>query len=107
MRGIRVFCSDMTFVATVNPIAYEGGEPVFIDTKYETWNMSPEALERVFHIYPEAKLVVMAHLYGTPEKLDEISSVCSRYGAFLIEDVAESFGTSYKGMQTECFGKRR
>lgn len=104
LKGVRVFCSDMTFAASVNPIVYEGGEPVFIDTEYETWNMSPEALEMAFHIYPEVKLVVMAHLYGTPGKMEEIKSICHSHGAFLIEDAAESFGASYKGIQTGRFG---
>ncbi len=104
LKGVRVFCSDMTFAATVNPVVYEGGEPVFIDSEYETWNMSPEALERAFRIYPNVKIVVLAHLYGTPAKIDEIRSICNANGAFLIEDAAESFGASYKGSQTGCFG---
>lgn len=104
LKGARVFCSDMTFAATVNPVVYEGGEPVFIDTEYETWNMSPEALEQAFRIYPDVKLVVMAHLYGTPGKMEEIRSICRSHGAFLIEDAAESFGAVYKGMQTGGFG---
>ncbi len=104
LKGIRVFCSDMTFAATVNPIVYEGGEPVFIDTEYETWNMSPEALEQAFRLYPDVKIVVLAHLYGTPGKVDEIREICSAHGAFLIEDAAESFGATYKGQQTGSFG---
>ncbi len=104
LKGVRVFCSDMTFAATVNPVVYEGGEPVFIDVEYETWNMSPEALEKAFDIYPDVKLVVIAHLYGTPGKIDEIRSICNRHKAFLIEDAAESFGATYKGIQTGCFG---
>ncbi len=104
LKGVRVFCSDMSFAATVNPIVYEGGEPVFIDTEKETWNMSPEALEQAFRIYPDVKIVVLAHLYGTPAKIDEIQSICRSHGAFLIEDAAESFGASYKGIQTGCFG---
>ncbi len=104
LKGIRVFCSDMTFAATVNPVVYEGGEPVFIDTEYETWNMSPEALEKAFNIYPDVKLVVTAHLYGTPGKIDEIKSICHNHKALLIEDAAESFGATYKGIQTGCFG---
>ena len=104
LKGARVFCSDMTFAATVNPVAYEGGEPVFIDTEYETWNMSPEALERAFSIYPETRLVIMAHLYGTPGKIDEIRDICHSHGALLIEDAAESLGAAYKGVQTGRFG---
>ncbi len=103
-QGDRVFCSDMTFGATVNPIVYEGGVPVFIDTEYDTWNMCPKALEKAFEIYPDVKVVVVAHLYGTPGKLDEISEICKRHGATLIEDAAESFGATYKGKQTGSFG---
>ena len=103
-RGETVFCSDVTFGATVNPIVYEGGIPVFIDTEYATWNMSPEALEKAFEIYPETKLVVTANLYGVPGKLDEIRNICSRYGAKIVEDAAESFGATYKGKQTGIFG---
>lgn len=99
-----VAASDMTFDATVNPIAYEGGIPVFIDTEYDTWNMDPVALEKAFEIYPEIKLVVFAHLYGTPGKVDALQEVCARHGAIIIEDAAESLGASYKGVQTGSFG---
>ena len=102
--GMRVFCSDMTFGATVNPVVYEGGEPVFIDTEYDTWNMDPAALEKAFELYPEVKVVVTAHLYGTPGKIDELKAVCDRHGAVLIEDAAESLGAVYKGRQTGTFG---
>lgn len=102
--GDRVFCSDMTFDATVNPVVYEGGVPVFIDTEYETWNMDPVALEKAFELYPEVKVVVVAHLYGTPGKVDEIREICKRHGAVIIEDAAESLGASYKGVQTGTFG---
>ena len=104
LYGRRVFCSDMTFDATVNPVVYEGGEPVFIDTEYDTWNMSPDALERAFALYPDVKLVVTAHLYGTPGKIDEIREICTVNGALLIEDAAESFGATYRGKQTGTFG---
>ncbi|MCI8416506.1 MAG: aminotransferase DegT [Lachnospiraceae bacterium] len=104
LYGRRVFCSDMTFDATVNPVVYEGGEPVFIDTEYETWNMSPEALERAFSLYPDVKLVVMAHLYGTPGKIAEIRKICDIHQALLIEDAAESLGATYGGKQTGTFG---
>lgn len=104
LKGVRVFCSDMTFDATVNPVVYEGGEPVFIDTEYDTWNMNPEALEQAFEIYPEVKLVVLAHLYGTPGKIDEIRDICDKHHALLIEDAAESFGATYKGKQTGSLG---
>ncbi len=104
LYGRRVFCSDMTFDATVNPVVYEGGEPVFIDTEYDTWNMSPEALEQAFKRYPDVKLVVMVHLYGTPGKVAEIRELCDAHGALLIEDAAESFGAAYHGKQTGVFG---
>ena len=102
--GDKVFCSDMTFDATVNPVVYEGGVPVFIDTEYDTWNMDPAALEKAFELYPDVKVVVVAHLYGTPGKIDEIRAICDRHGAFLIEDAAESLGAEYKGRQTGTFG---
>lgn len=102
--GERVFCSDMTFDATVNPAVYEGGVPVFIDTEYETWNMDPAALEKAFELYPEVKVVVVAHLYGTPGKMDEIRTICEKHGAVIIEDAAESLGATYKGVQTGTFG---
>ncbi|HJC11775.1 DegT/DnrJ/EryC1/StrS family aminotransferase [Mordavella massiliensis] len=100
LEGHKVFCSDMTFDATVNPVAYEGGEAVFIDTEYDIWNMDPEALERAFEIYPDVRLVVLAHLYGTPGKADEIRSIAKTHNALVIEDAAESFGATYKGKQT-------
>ncbi len=102
--GDKVFCSDMTFIASVNPVVYEGGIPVFIDTERDTWNMDPVALEKAFSLYPEVKTVVLVHLYGTPAKLDEIKAVCDRHGAILIEDAAESLGASYRGQQTGSFG---
>jgi len=104
LKGRKVFCSDMTFDATINPIAYEGGETVFIDTERDTWNMDPAALEKAFEIYPDVKLVVAAHLYGTPGKIDEIKEVCHRHHALLVEDAAESFGATYKGKETGGFG---
>ena len=104
LEGKRVFCSDMTFAATVNPVVYEGGIPVFIDTERDTWNMDPIALEKAFEIYPEVKVVVVAHLYGTPGKVDEIRAVCEKYGAVIVEDAAESMGATYKGKQTGTFG---
>lgn len=105
LEGKRVFCSDMTFAATVNPVVYEGGIPVFIDTERDTWNMDPVALDKAFEIYPEVKLVVVAHLYGTPGKVDEIQQVCEKHGAIIVEDAAESMGATYKGRQTGTFGK--
>jgi len=96
LEGRKVFCSDMTFDASVNPVAYENGEAVFIDTEYDTWNMSPDALEKAFELYPDVRLVVVAHLYGTPGKMDEIKAICDRHGALIIEDAAESLGARYK-----------
>ena len=104
LEGKKVFCSDMTFDATVNPVAYEGGEAVYIDTEADTWNMCPKALKKAFEIYPDVKLVVVAHLYGTPGKVDEIKKVCDEHGALIVEDAAESFGATYKGKQTGLFG---
>jgi dTDP-4-amino-4,6-dideoxygalactose transaminase len=104
LQGHKVFCSDMTFDATVNPVAYEDGEAVFIDTEAETWNMCPKALDKAFEIYPDVKLVVVAHLYGIPGKIDEIRAVCQKHGALIVEDAAESFGATYKGKQTGGFG---
>lgn len=102
--GDMVFCSDMTFSATVNPIVYEGGVPIFIDSEKETWNMSPKALEKAFELYPGVKAVVVANLYGVPAKLDEIKQICRKNNAVLIEDAAESLGSIYKGKQTGTFG---
>lgn len=102
--GDKVFCSDLTFAATVNPVVYEGGIPVFIDIEYDTWNMDPAALEKAFEIYPDVKSVIVAHLYGTPCKIDKISEICKKHGAVLIEDAAESLGAIYKGVQTGNFG---
>ncbi len=104
-RGDKVFCSDMTFDATVNPVVYEGGVPVFIDTEYDTWNMDPAALEKAFARYPDVRVVVFAHLYGTPAKIDEIKNICDAHGAVIVEDAAESFGATYKGQQTGTFGQ--
>ncbi len=103
--GDKVFCSDMTFSATVNPITYEGGIPVFIDTEYDSWNMDPETLKKAFEIYPDVKVIVVAHLYGTPGKIDEIMKIAKEHNAIVIEDAAESLGASYKGKQTGTFGK--
>ena len=102
--GEKVFCSDMTFDASVNPVVYEGGVPVFIDTDPETWNMDPAALEKAFEMYPDVKVVVAAHLYGMVGKIDEIRAICDRHGAVLVEDAAESLGAKYKGRETGTFG---
>lgn len=102
--GEKVFCSDMTFSATVNPIIYEGGVPVFIDTEYDSWNMDPKALEKAFELYPEVRIIVIANLYGTPGKIDEIMKIAKKHNAIVIEDAAESLGATYKGKQTGTFG---
>lgn len=104
VEGKRVFCSDMTFDATLNPIVYEGGIPVFIDTERESWNMDPVALERAFSLYPEVKLVVSAELYGFPGRMDEIKRICEKHNALLIEDAAEAMGATIDGRQCGSFG---
>ena len=102
--GDNVFCTDMTFDATVNPVMYEKANPIFIDTEYDTWNMDPVALEKAFELYPDTKVVIIANLYGTPAKYDEICAICKKHGAVIIEDAAESLGATYKGIQTGMFG---
>ena len=102
--GNKVFCSDLTFGATVNPVVYEKGIPVFIDSERDTWNMDPKALRKAFEIYPEVKVVMAANLYGTPGKLDEIKEICEENGAYLIEDAAESLGAIYKNQKSGTFG---
>ena len=96
LRGHRVFCSDMTFDASINPVAYEDGEAVFIDTELDTWNMDPEALEKAFELYPDVRLIILAHLYGTPAKMEQIRKVADRHGALIVEDAAESLGAKYR-----------
>lgn len=103
-EGDRVFCQSLTFSATANPIIYLGAEPVFIDSDEETWNMSPAALRRAFEKYPDTKYVAVVHLYGLAADMDEIKSICDEYGAVIIEDAAESLGTTYKGKMTGTFG---
>ena len=103
--GEKVFCSDMTFSATVNPVVYEGGVPIFIDSERTTWNMDPKALERAFDLYPDVRLVIVANLYGTPAKLTEIAAVCKKHNAILIEDAAESLGATYDGKIAGTFGE--
>ncbi|MBO6040590.1 MAG: DegT/DnrJ/EryC1/StrS family aminotransferase, partial [Oscillospiraceae bacterium] len=109
LQGHRVFCSDCTFDASINPVAYEDGEAVFIDTEPDTWNMSPEALEKAFELYPEVKLIVIAHLYGTPGKMEEIKRIASAHGALIVEDAAESLGAKYlldgKWVETGTLGQ--
>ena len=102
--GDTVFCQSLTFSATANPITYEGAKPVFIDSEKDTWNMSPEALEKAFEKYPDTKVVMVVHLYGIAAKMDEIKAICDKHGAVLIEDAAESLGTIYKGKHTGNYG---
>ena len=104
LEGKRVFCSDMTFDATVNPVVYEGGIPIFIDTERDSWNMDPIALEKAFVLYPDVKLVVSAELYGFPGRMDAIRKICDEHGVLLIEDAAEALGASIDGRQCGSFG---
>ena len=115
-KGDIVFCSDLTFAATVNPVCYEGGMPVFIDAEKETWNMDPKALKAAFEkydgtvhedgiYYSKPKAVILVHLYGVPAKLNEIIKLCKEYNTILIEDAAESLSATYEGKQTGSFGK--
>ena len=104
LEGVRVFCSDMTFDATLNPVVYEGGIPVFIDTEAGSWNMDPVALEKAFEMYPDVKLVVSAELYGFPGRMDLIKKICEEHGAILIEDAAEALGATIDGKQCGSFG---
>ena len=108
LQGHRVFCSDLTFDASINPVAYENGKAIFIDTEYETWNMSPEALKKAFDMYPDVKLIMAAHLYGTPGKAEEIKQIAEANGALIVEDAAESLGAKYmlngKWVETGALG---
>lgn len=104
-EGDIVFVPTLTFSATCNPVVYEKAVPVFIDSEADTWNMSPEALEKAFEKYPSPKAVIVVHLYGTPARLDEIMAICEKHGTTLIEDAAESLSSTYKGRQTGIFGK--
>ncbi|MBD8071311.1 DegT/DnrJ/EryC1/StrS family aminotransferase [Bacillus sp. PS06] len=107
--GDKVFCSSLTFIASANPIIYQGAEPIFIDSEPETWNMSPQALEKAFNdsikegILPKAVIVV--NLYGQSAKMDEIIAICNQYDVPIIEDAAESLGSKYKGIASGTFGK--
>lgn len=104
-QGDIVFAPSLTFDATCNPIVYEKGTPVFIDSEADTWNMSPDALRKAFEKHPDAKAVIIVHLYGTPAKLDEIMEICAEHNVPLIEDAAESLSSTYKGRQTGTFGR--
>jgi dTDP-4-amino-4,6-dideoxygalactose transaminase len=100
-----VLCSDLTFSATVNPASYEGGTQVFLDSDWDTWNMDPRVLEKALKKYPHSKAVIVANLYGTPAKLEEIKAICDQHSVVMIEDAAESLGATYRGKQTGTFGK--
>lgn len=102
--GDIVFSTDLTFAATCNPITYEKAIPVFIDSEADTWNMSPEALRKAFEKYPSPKAVVIAHLYGTPAKMDELMAICKEHNVPVIEDAAEALGSTYKGQHAGTFG---
>lgn len=104
LEGKKVFCSDMTFAATLNSVVYEGGIPIFIDTEESTWSMDPVALEKAFELYPEVKLVIYAELYGFPGKVDMIRDIAHKHGALLIEDAAEAMGATLNGQQCGSFG---
>ena len=104
LHNKRVFCTDMTFNATLNPVVYEGGIPVFIDTEYDSWGMDPAALEKAFEMYPEVKLVVYAELYGFPGNVKQIKEICEKHGALLVEDAAEAMGASWEGKQCGSYG---
>jgi len=103
-EGDIVLCQDLTFMATVNPVLYEKATPVFVDSDYETWNISPEALACAFEKYPNAKAVIPVHLYGIPVNMEQIMEICQKKGVPVIEDAAESLGTLYKGRHTGTFG---
>ena len=104
LNNKRVFCTDMTFNATLNPVVYEGGIPVFIDTEYDSWGMDPSALEKAFEMYPDVKLVVYAELYGFPGNIRQIKEICEKHGALLVEDAAEAMGASWEGKQCGSYG---
>lgn len=104
-EGDTVLCQDLTFAATIFPLVYQKANLVFVDSEYETWNMDPKALEKAFEKYPQAKAVVVVHLYGVPAKIDQIKQICQKHNAILIEDAAESLGATYHHVQTGTFGK--
>ncbi|PEP91371.1 pyridoxal phosphate-dependent aminotransferase [Bacillus toyonensis] len=108
-KGDTVFCSSFTFVASANPIVYLGAEPVFIDSEPETWNMSPSALAHALYEANKMgnlpKAIILVHLYGQSAKLDEILSLCHQYNVPIVEDAAESLGSTYKGKASGTFGK--
>lgn len=103
-RGTPVFCSDLTFIASVNPVVYEGGTPILVDSEYETWNMDPAALEKAFELHPEVRHIALVHLFGTPCKFDEIRAACAKHNAVIVEDAAESLGSRYRGRSAGTLG---
>ncbi|WP_342559435.1 aminotransferase class I/II-fold pyridoxal phosphate-dependent enzyme [Metasolibacillus sp. FSL K6-0083] len=107
--GDTVFCSDLTFIASANPILYLGAEPVFIDSEETTWNMSPQALERALHESKATntlpKAVIIVNLYGQSARMDELMALCNEYGVSVVEDAAESLGSLYNGKHSGTFGK--
>ena len=103
-QGDVVFASSLTFSASVNPACYEKAIPVFIDSERDTWNMEPDALEKAVEKYPHPAAVIAVHLYGTPAKIDRIRAICDDHGVPLIEDAAESLGSSFRGKMTGTFG---
>lgn len=104
-RGDRVFCQSLTFSASANPIVYEGGEPVFLDSEPDTWNLDPETIEAAIARYGVPKALIAVHLYGLPGKLDAIRAVCDAHGITLIEDAAEALGSVYHGQKCGTFGR--
>jgi pyridoxal phosphate-dependent aminotransferase EpsN len=108
-QGDKVFCSSLTFIASANPILYQGAEPIFIDSEPDTWNMSPLALERAMEVAKKEgklpKAVVVVNLYGQSAKMDEILAICNHYQVPVVEDAAESLGSTYKGKKSGTFGK--
>lgn len=102
--GDKVFCQDMTFAASANPVVYQGATPVFIDSERDTWNMDPAALERAIREHGVPRAVVVVHLYGAPAKLEEICAICAKYGIPLIEDAAEALGSFCQGRACGTFG---
>ena len=107
-QGDLVFCQSLTFSASANPIIYQAAIPVFIDSDYDTWNMCPNSLEEAFIKYEKIgqkpKAVIVVHLYGLSADMDKIISICKKYAVPLIEDAAESLGTTYKGQETGTMG---
>ena len=107
--GDEVICQSMTFSASANPIVYQGAIPVFVDSEPDTWNICPNALEEAIKDRiakgKKPKAIIVVHLYGMPAKMEEILSVAQKYEIPIIEDAAESLGSSYKGQKCGTFGE--